>query len=78
MVLMLLEYERFDARIRDLREQLMGNTTAPAASSVKVDHKKSFYVRYALSNCIGVSPCFIMEYGWSSPCDTIQVKPKMI
>jgi hypothetical protein len=42
------EYAQFDARIRDLREQLM--SAGAAAGSLKVNQKKSVYVRYEIFN----------------------------
>lgn len=51
------EYARFDARIRDLREQLM-NTSA-GATTLTVNRKRSVYVRY--EQCIDT--CFVNILG---------------
>ncbi|XP_072349333.1 disks large homolog 4 isoform X4 [Scyliorhinus torazame] len=39
------EYSRFEAKIHDLREQLMNSSIGSASSSLRSNHKRVFYIR---------------------------------
>uniref|UniRef100_A0A3B4BE54 Uncharacterized protein n=1 Tax=Periophthalmus magnuspinnatus TaxID=409849 RepID=A0A3B4BE54_9GOBI len=41
------EYSRFEAKIHDLREQMMNSSISSGSGSLRTSHKRSLYVRYS-------------------------------
>lgn len=41
------EYSRFEAKIHDLREQMMNSSISSGSGSLRMNQKRSLYVRYA-------------------------------
>ena len=44
-----VDYSRFEAKIHDLREQMMSSTVTSASGSLRTNQRRSFYVRYCLT-----------------------------
>lgn len=42
----LLEYGRFEAKIHDLREQMMNHSMSSGSGSLRTNQKRSLYVRF--------------------------------
>lgn len=49
----LLEYGRFEAKIHDLREQMMNHSMSSGSGSLRTNQKRSLYVRFV--SCPNVS-----------------------
>lgn len=47
----LVEYGRFEAKIHDLREQMMNHSMSSGSGSLRTNQKRSLYVRFVLSFC---------------------------
>lgn len=43
------EYSRFEAKIHDLREQMMNSSISSGSGSLRMNQKRSLYVRYGCS-----------------------------
>lgn len=54
----LVEYGRFEAKIQDLREQMMNHSMSSGSGSLRTNQKRSLYVRLVVSQC---HPVFILK-----------------
>ncbi|XP_042564822.1 disks large homolog 1 isoform X2 [Clupea harengus] len=62
------DYSRFEAKIHDLREQMMSSTVTSASGSLRTNQRRSFYVRALFDYDVGrdsrgVSPALDFHFG---------------